>query len=163
MILSHLIFLMAGSILTLGEELGWRGYLQEKMLKKFGLIRGFILLGLIWGYWHAPVILMGFNFPNNPVWGALVLMPLGTIFLGIFLGWIYLRSKSIWIAALAHASGNLFSGIVFQLISMKQGDLLRQLAWIALWGMVAALCMIDLNRKKSDLWQGKETFLANQS
>ena len=31
-LLSHTIFLVVGSIITLGEELGWRGYLQEKIL-----------------------------------------------------------------------------------------------------------------------------------
>ena len=91
--LSHIVFLIGGSILTLGEELGWRGYLQEKLLRKYGLIWGFIILGAIWGYWHLPIILMGYNFPSQPVLGALILMPVGTIFLGIFLGWIYLRSK----------------------------------------------------------------------
>jgi membrane protease YdiL (CAAX protease family) len=152
-IVSHALFLIAGTILTFGEEFGWRGYLQEKMLRKFGLNRGFIFLGIIWGYWHAPVILMGFNFPNHPVLGALLLMPLGVISLGIFLGWIYLRSRSIWITALTHTSGNLFSGIVFQFILMKQNELFRHMAWITTWAIIAILCLIDLNRNKPDLWQ----------
>lgn len=147
-ILSHMIFLIIGSIFTLGEEFGWRGYLQEKMLRKFGLNRGLFFLGIIWGYWHLPVILMGFNFPNHPILGALLLMPLGTIFLGIFMGWIYLRSRSIWIPALAHASGNLFSGLIFQLMIIHQNELFRQLTWIAAWGIIAILCLINLNKNK---------------
>jgi len=155
-LLSHAIFLVVGSIITLGEELGWRGYLQEKMLRKFGLSKGLIFLGIIWGYWHLPIILMGFNFPNHPILGALLLMPLGTIFLAIFMGWLYLRSRSIWIPALAHASANLFSQLLFSFMTMLQDELFRQCTWIAVWGIIAILCLIDLNRNKPILWQGTE-------
>lgn len=152
MILSHIVFLIGGCIFTLGEELGWRGYLQEKLLRKYGLILGFILLGAIWGYWHLPIILMGYNFPDQPVLGALLLMPIGTIFLGIFLGWIYIRSKSIWMPALAHASGNLFSGLLFGM-TMNYYELSRQLVWLAAWGIVATFCLINLYRNRPIFWQ----------
>lgn len=155
-LLSHAIFLVVGSIITLGEELGWRGYLQEKMLRKFGLNKGLIFLGIIWGYWHLPIILMGFNFPNHPILGALLLMPLGTIFLAIFMGWLYLHSRSIWVPALAHASANLFSQLLFSFMTMHQDELFRQCTWIAVWGIIAILCLIDLNRNKPILWQGTE-------
>jgi membrane protease YdiL (CAAX protease family) len=129
-IFSHIVFLFVGSIITLGEEFGWRGYLQEKLLRKYGLN-----------------FLMGYNFPSQPILGALLLMPVGTIFLGIFLGWIYLRSKSIWMPALAHASGNLFSGFLYGM-TMHHNELSRQLVWIVAWGVVATFCLIDLNKDK---------------
>jgi len=144
---SHILFLFAGSLITLGEEIGWRGFLQEKMLIKFGLNKGFILLGIIWGYWHMPVVLMGFNFPNHPVLGALFFMPLGTVFIGIFLGWLYLKTQSIWIPALAHASANLFSQLIFSFITMHQDELFRQLSWIVIWAIIAIPCLINLNKK----------------
>ena len=151
-IISNLAFLILGSIITLGEELGWRGYLQEKLLRKYGLTKGLIILGAIWGYWHLPIILMGYNFPSEPVLGALLLMPLGTIFIGIFLGWIYLRSRSIWMPALGHAALNLFSGLLYGM-TMHQSDLSRGLLWIAAWGVVATFCLINLNKDKPILWQ----------
>lgn len=152
-LLSHVLFLGVGSIITLGEELGWRGYIQEKMIRKLGINKGLILLGLVWGYWHFPVVLMGFNFPNHPILGATILMPLGTIFIGIFMAWLYLRSKSIWVPALAHASANLFSQLVFSFTIMNQDELVRQLIWIAAWCFVAIPCIINLNRNKPQLWQ----------
>ncbi len=153
--LSHIVFLIGGSILTLGEELGWRGYVQETFLHKYGVGLGFIVLGAIWGYWHLPIILMGYNFPSQPVLGALLLMPVGTIFIGMFLGWLYLRSRSIWMPALAHASANLFSGFLYEM-TMRQNELSRQLAWIAAWGVVATLCLINLYNNKPVLWQETE-------
>jgi len=152
LVLSHIVFLIIGSVFTFGEEFAWQGYLQQKLLRKFGLNWGLILLGIIWGYWHLPIILMGYNFPNHPVLGALLLMPISTIFMGIFEGWLNLRSKNIWMPALAHAAINLFAGLLFEMI-MHQDELFRQLMWLAVWGIVAALCLVSLNRKKPILWQ----------
>lgn len=159
-IISHMVFLIVGSVFSLGEEFGWRGYLQEKLLRKYGLNWGFIILGAIWGYWHLPIILMGYNFPSQPVLGALLLMPLGTIFLGMFLGWIYLRSRSIWMPVLAHTSINLFSGLLYGM-TMYQEELYRQLIWIAAWGIVAVLCLINLNKNKPILWQESDVTADN--
>ena len=37
------------------EEFGWRGYLLDPLLARFGRVRGSIVLGLIWGVWHLPL------------------------------------------------------------------------------------------------------------
>ena len=55
-----------GILLGFGEEYGWRGYLQSELIK-LGRIRGVMLLGLIWGVWHYPVIWMGHNYPGQPI------------------------------------------------------------------------------------------------
>jgi membrane protease YdiL (CAAX protease family) len=156
-VLSLFVQSLFGSIVTIGEEFGWRGYAQEKLIRKFGLNRGLILLGLIWGYWHLPIGLMGWNFPNHPVLGALLLTPLGTIFIGIYLGWLYLRSRSIWMPTLTHAASNLAFSILAMGMIMSQEGLVLQLSWIAGWGIVAALCLISLNRTKPILWQEAHT------
>ncbi|UCG91554.1 MAG: CPBP family intramembrane metalloprotease [candidate division WOR-3 bacterium] len=104
---------------------------------------------------------MGYNFPNQPVLGALLLMPISTIFMGIFLGWLYLRSRSIWIPALAHATMNLSGTLLLTEVVMHQDQLFRQLMFIAAWGIVAALCLISLNRTKPILWQITEATTDN--
>lgn len=142
-----------GSFFAFGEEFGWRGYLQEKLLRKFGLNWGLIILGIIWGYWHLPLILMGYNFPNHPFLGAFLLMPLSTIFAGIFEGWIYLRSRSIWMPVMVHASGNTAAGIIFGGMIMLQNELFPQILWLSAWGIVAVLCLISMNGKKPIIWQ----------
>ncbi len=93
-------------IFALGEEIGWRGYLQNKMIKELGLISGIIYLGLVWGYWHLPIILMGSNFPEYRILGGFILMPLMTIGFSSILAWLTLRAKSIWPAVLAHGAIN---------------------------------------------------------
>ena len=44
-------------LVALGEETGWRGWLQSA-LEPLGRRRGIVLTGVIWGLWHAPLIVM---------------------------------------------------------------------------------------------------------
>lgn len=157
LILSLFVQSLLGSILTIGEEFGWRGYAQEKMIKKLGLNRGLILLGLIWGYWHLPIGLMGWNFPDHPILGALLLTPIGAIFIGIYMGWLYLRSRSIWMPTLTHAASNLVFPILAMEMIIDQNAIALQLSWIISWGVIAGLCLISLNMKKPVLWQASDS------
>ena len=156
LVLSLFVQSLLGSIVTIGEEFGWRGYVQEKLIRRFGLNRGLILLGIVWGYWHLPIGLMGWNFPDHPILGALILTPISNVFIGIYLGWLYLRSKSIWVPTLAHSAFNLTATLLFGELVMQRDDLFLQLVFIAAWGIVATLCLLSSNRKKPVLWQSVE-------
>ena len=79
----------------------------------------------------------------------------------IFLGWLYLRSKSIWMPALAHAAFNLSATLLFSELIMHKDDLCLQLMFIASWGVIAGLCLISLNRKKPRLWQNANGLVVN--
>lgn len=87
-----------------GEEYGWRGYLQGELIR-VGRVRGILLVGVIWGLWHAPIIAMGHNYPGYPVMG-IFLMTLYTIALGFLLGYAVLKSGSVWLAAFLHGLNN---------------------------------------------------------
>ena len=93
-----------GLIITFGEEYGWRGYLQSELVH-LGRIRGVGLLGIIWGVWHWPIILMGYNYPGQPVLGPL-LMTAYTVVLAYFLAYAVFKSKGVWTAAYLHALNN---------------------------------------------------------
>jgi membrane protease YdiL (CAAX protease family) len=93
-----------GLIITFGEEYGWRGFLQGELVH-LGRIRGVGLLGIIWGVWHWPIILMGFNYPGEPVLGPL-LMTGYTVVLSYFLAYAVFKSKGVWTAAYLHALSN---------------------------------------------------------
>jgi len=91
---------------TLGEELGWRAYLQPRLSRRLGSRAGIAAVGLVWGLWHAPLIWNGYNFPAHPRLGTLVLMPMICVGWAAFFGWLYARSRSIWVPTVAHASLN---------------------------------------------------------
>lgn len=94
---------------TMGEELGWRGFLLPKMLP-MGQWPALIGGGLIWGLWHAPAILQGHNYPDQPVLGVF-LMIIFCVLLSIIFGWLYLNARSPWVAAIAHGSVNAWGGL----------------------------------------------------
>lgn len=89
-----------------GEEFAWRGFLQGHMVREFGVGRAIVLLGTFWSFWHLPMLLMGYNHPENPILGSFVLSPLELIGVSFFYAWLTIRSGSFWPAALAHGAGN---------------------------------------------------------
>jgi uncharacterized protein len=97
-------------LFALGEEIGWRGFLLPKLLP-LGQWTAILLSGAIWGLWHAPTILLhGYNFPLHPYLGVLV-MTVGCTLLGAIFSWLYLKTRSPWVAALAHGSLNASPGL----------------------------------------------------
>jgi len=100
------VFAAISGIAAAGEEFGWRGLLLGALVERLGITRGIALLGLIWSFWHLPILLAGYNYPAHPVLGALVLFPLTLVGASFFLGWLTLRCGSAWPAALAHGATN---------------------------------------------------------
>jgi len=103
-----------GLLITFGEEYGWRGYLQPALVK-MGRVRGVLLVGIIWGIWHWPVIWMGYNYPGHPWLGSLF-MVLFCIGLSYILGYAVFKAKGLWIAAFLHALINQVSSYFMGLI-----------------------------------------------
>jgi membrane protease YdiL (CAAX protease family) len=96
-------------LFTLGEELGWRGFLLPHLIP-IGQWKAIIISGIIWGVWHAPAIAQGHNYPGYPILG-IFMMIVFCILLGTIFAWLYLNTKSPWIAALAHGSVNAVAGL----------------------------------------------------
>lgn len=91
-------------LLAFGEEFGWRGYLLPKLMP-LGKPKAYLMLGIIWGLWHAPLILLGFNYPGAPLRGILWFCGVTTA-MGIFLNEMTLRYKSSILAGSLHGAIN---------------------------------------------------------
>jgi membrane protease YdiL (CAAX protease family) len=96
------------ALFTFGEEFGWRAYLLPKLMPLGGR-KAVLISGVIWGVWHWPVILMGYNYgfdyPGAP-WLGLLGMVWFTTMLGIIISWLTIRAGSVWPAVIAHGAGN---------------------------------------------------------
>ncbi len=129
---------------ALGEELGWRGWLLPKLMP-LGTLPALLVSGVIWGLWHAPLILLGYNYPDAPGWLGLTAMVGMCVLIGAVFGWLRLRSGSVWPAALAHASFN-GAGATYLLfaragehVDTTQATVLGWSGWIVPLALVAVL------------------------
>lgn len=102
-------FVVLGGLLNalpaLGEEIGWRGWLWPRLLR-LGALPAILLSGVIWGVWHAPLLLLGYNYPYSSGPMSLVYMSGMCVVLGAFLGWLRMYSSSVWPVAIAHGVFN---------------------------------------------------------
>ncbi|MEZ3159641.1 CPBP family intramembrane glutamic endopeptidase [Microbacterium sp. BWT-B31] len=137
---------IVNSVLAFGEELGWRGWLQTALLP-LGTWPALLVTGAIWGLWHAPIILLGYNFARPDVTGVLFMVG-GCLVWGVLLGWLRLRSTSIWPAVLAHGSLNAVGGLVLVLVaSGVTPDLaivgpLGVVAWVVVAAVVGVIVLL---------------------
>ncbi len=104
-------------LFALGEELGWRGFLLPYLMP-LGQWKAIFISGIIWGVWHAPTIVQGLNYPGYPILG-IFMMIVFCVLLGTIFSWLYLNTKSPWVAALAHGSVNAVAGL--PIMFMKPG------------------------------------------
>ncbi len=129
---------------ALGEELGWRGWLLPKLMP-LGTLPALLVTGLIWGLWHAPLVLLGYNYPDAPGWLGLTAMVAMCVLVGAVFGWLRLRSGSVWPAALAHAAFNGAGGtyLLFaragEHVDTTQATILGWSGWIVPLALVVVL------------------------
>jgi len=91
---------------ALVEEIAWRGYLQPRLISRYGLYRGVFLLGIVWGIFHFP-----FDFSSRMTLTQILIHAvtrlLNCVSWGFALSWLTLRSRSVLPAALAHGLMNI--------------------------------------------------------
>jgi uncharacterized protein len=122
-----------------GEELGWRGFLLHE-LRDMKFAKASLIMGAIWGIWHAPLILMGHNYPEHPQLG-LLMMTIWCILLSPIFNYITIKTKSVIAASILHGTLNATGGLSILLI-MGGNDLTIGLTGLA--GFIALIPFIAL-------------------
>lgn len=135
-----LVGITINAVAGFGEELGWRGLLQKE-LGYLGFWKSSLLIGLIWGVWHAPLILQGHNYPEHPLAGVFM-MTVFTLLFAPLISLVRLKAHSVIAAAVMHGTLNGTAGL--SLIVIKGGnDLLVGVTGLAGF-IVLALCNVVL-------------------
>lgn len=89
-------------LLAAGEELGWMGYAFAPLQARRGALGAALILGVVWGVWHAPFL--AFMIPDPIAFGAQLLTQIGTRVLVV---WIFCNTgRSVFAAILYHAADN---------------------------------------------------------
>ncbi|TVQ90031.1 MAG: CPBP family intramembrane metalloprotease [Deltaproteobacteria bacterium] len=120
--------------LSLGEELGWRGWLLPR-LRGFGVGPALTISALVGTVWHAPMIWLSPMSPHAPALSVLVFVVFGTLW-GVWLGWVRLVSESLWPVLLSRGALAASAGLVGTLhLEGTEPDLL----WVGLRGVTGWL------------------------
>jgi uncharacterized protein len=85
------------------EEVGWRGILQERLSHRFNPLSLAVIIGLIWGAWHVPMLLI-----PDLGYGSDVFLPfiLQGIVFSLFLTYLFAKTTSIPLVVFCHAAIN---------------------------------------------------------
>lgn len=102
-------------LFAVGEEAGWRGTMYPILKEHFGIVKGRLIGGAVWGVWHWPIMLLAGYEYGTTYWGApvtgLLLFCVITIAMGILFDFLYEKTNCIWVPALCHGAINAFAGV----------------------------------------------------
>jgi len=139
-----LVFLFGG---PLGEEIGWRGFALPRMEERFGPLRGTLLLGVGWAWWHLPLGLFTQWRGDTAIAIWLPFYTLVATALGVFIAWVYNHTGSLLLAMLIHAVNNAFGGVVRRIFRDEEiADTVGSLG--AVLYLPAAVLIIALTRRR---------------
>ena len=121
-------------VAALGEELMWRGYLWEK-LKHHGFLKASLLIGFLWGIWHAPlVILFGLNYPEMPYLGVFMMIAFCMALSPILCAY-RARNLPVIYPAIFHGTMNAVAGVSILLFVEPN------LFWVSVPGVVGIIVL----------------------
>jgi membrane protease YdiL (CAAX protease family) len=100
----------------IAEEAGWRGFALPRMLKKQSATTATLLQGVIWIFWHVPLIIVPDSSQATAFWPVYAIL---ILLINIILNWLYVNSKgSLAVTILAHFSFNFSSVLILSLLSL---------------------------------------------
>jgi membrane protease YdiL (CAAX protease family) len=103
------------SILAFFEEVGWRAWLLPRLVGRMGARRAVVVSAIVWAFWHTPYALSGIQHLDGiPITLTALIMPIGIVGAGLVIGWLWVRTESIWMVALAHGALNNWGQCAFK-------------------------------------------------
>jgi membrane protease YdiL (CAAX protease family) len=133
------------TLFALGEELGWRGWMLPRLVETRGTTVALLLSGVIWGLWHFPLTLLGYNYPELGAWAAPFFIGFCVLF-AVPIGWLRLTSGSVWPSAVAHAALNASAGLIVLVADVSTPPKLQYAGITGLvgWALLAGLAGLAL-------------------
>ena len=95
-------------VLVIGEEIGWRGFLQPRLRRRYSIAAAGAITGVIWTLWHLPIYL-------QPSAGLLqfAVFAWWVVPLAIVMGFVAERTRfSVIVATVMHGSANIATPIL---------------------------------------------------
>jgi len=140
---------------ALGEEIGWRGFLVPELFRTMGFTGTALISGGVWALWHYPLLIWSDYNSGTPTWYGLTCFTVMVVATSVVFAWMRLKSGSLWVGALLHASHNLYIQDIFTPLTRDTG----KTAWFidefgAILTIVAIGFAIYFWRRRSELASG---------
>ena len=111
--------------------------------------RAVVVTSMIWGVWHAPFQLSGIQHIDgiSPVRLALT-FPFGIMVVGVIIGWLWIRTESIWLVTIAHGALNSLGQYAFKYMKESPASSNVDMALLRAGGVALLLVAVVI------LWRG---------
>jgi uncharacterized protein len=106
---------------TLGEEIGWRGFLVPELSKTTSFTSTALISGVVWACWHYPVLIWGDYNAGTSTWYGLTCFTVLVFGASFIFAWMRLKSGSLWSGAMLHASHNLYIQAILTPLTSNTG------------------------------------------
>lgn len=137
--------ILPGIVTGFGEEFGHRGFMFPALYRIAPWI-GILVGGLIWYAWHWPVALIAPQTAEMSVWESVLnflILGIGSICTFIYLAYVYVKSRSVWVTSFAHIVMNNASA-AFSYFVVLQSQLLANLG-LTLTMIIVAIILYRKN------------------
>jgi membrane protease YdiL (CAAX protease family) len=148
-------FMLGPILFAFAEEIGWRGYLQTRLLHEMGPTKAIWITASCWAIFHYPFLFLS-NYTNSGnIWVNALLFTMMIFPLSFLLGWIRISSQSIWPVVLCHGLINYLRGFLDTLFYVKksywtyvtgESGIVTILAWTIL-----AIVVYQFAKKKNEV------------
>jgi membrane protease YdiL (CAAX protease family) len=125
------VWLTRGTLLAVGEELGWRWGLQNH-LQENSAWRKYRTVACVWGLWHVPVLLWSGGI-SLLRWALFAVM---IVAVTVVWGRVWESTRNIWLLAFWHMGHNVW---VNQVPGVLWGESAASSLWI---GELGLLCVV---------------------
>jgi len=143
------LFLLSEIIMGGGlEELGWRGYIMDKMEGRLGPWLGNLVLGVIWAVWHLPLFFIPGTTQSYMNFLAFMLLAIG---MSWFFAWVQRSSGNRTTSAIvAHGLLNGFGFLFPTIVKMPNASQARYWIFASLGFVVGLITMTIRSVKESN-------------
>lgn len=120
-----------------GEELGWSGFVQIELQKKYSCLKSSVIVGVCWGMWHLPIWFTT-GFTGVDLIKYIIFFMIAIISVSIIMATFYNLNKNLLVPIIIHQLFNFLIGII-------SGSLIELIKYYAILYLVVAIILIAIN------------------
>jgi len=119
----------------LGEELGWRGYAQNHLQKRYSPLVSSLIVGVVWGFWHTPLWIVTSGYAGIELLEYSALFLVGLVAISVIMTFFYGKTRNLILPILIHLLLNYLGSLV-------NGDGLQTMFYTSLFYVVVAVVLV---------------------